>query len=254
MNAIGPRSASYSELLDDGSVFVFGSNEAGVHGRGAAREARLNYGAEIGVGSGLRGRSFAIPTKDACLVSLPLGSIGKYVAEFLVVAAAQPEVRFQVTRVGCGLAGFTDDWIWPLFRGVSGNVMLPGTWDATAGRLALPRVVVAGSRSLSDAAFQRSLAAAMNRVRSKIGSFEVVSGQAAGPDRLGAAWARDAGLDVASFPARWDRWGKPAGFRRNRQMGWYATHLVAFHDGHSRGTANMIALARADGLKVWVPG
>lgn len=110
------------------TVFVFGSNEAGKHGAGAAREAHRTYGAIWGVGFGPKGRSFAIPTKDARLVPLPLTAIREYVSTFLDFADKHPDWRFAVTRIGCGLAGYTDTDIAPMFAAAPGNCELPDGW------------------------------------------------------------------------------------------------------------------------------
>lgn len=110
------------------SIFVFGSNLAGRHGKGAALHARLHCGAIYGQGVGLQGRSYAIPTKDERLRTLPIPAIAKQVTQFLAFAAAHPELRFQVTRIGCGLAGYRDEQIGPLFAGAPENCELPVEW------------------------------------------------------------------------------------------------------------------------------
>jgi hypothetical protein len=102
---------------------VFGSNLGGRHGKGAARDAVRLFGAEPGVGSGPTGSAWAIPTKDEDMRRLPLERIAESVAELREHAAARPEDRFLVTRIGCGLAGFSDEDIAPLFAG--GCVDLP---------------------------------------------------------------------------------------------------------------------------------
>ena len=89
-------------------VFVFGSNLAGKHGKGAALHASREHGAVHGVGVGRTGNAYAIPTKDAGLRTLPLSEIKGYVLEFLRYAKAHPDLRFEVTRIGWGLAGYTD--------------------------------------------------------------------------------------------------------------------------------------------------
>lgn len=99
------------------AVFVFGSNLAGRHGKGAALYARQKYGAVYGQGEGRQGNSYAIPTKDKNLSILPLDRIGESVERFLRYAEAHPEEVFEVTRIGTGLAGY--DWerdILPLFQ------------------------------------------------------------------------------------------------------------------------------------------
>lgn len=110
------------------SIFVFGSNLAGRHGKGAARDALLKHGAEYGKGVGLYGNSYAIPTKDEDLKVLPLHKINKYVEAFLRFAKLNPEMRFEVTRIGCGLAGYDDSDIAPMFKNASSNIILPAGW------------------------------------------------------------------------------------------------------------------------------
>lgn len=114
------------------NIFVFGSNLAGRHGKGAALHARKNHGAVYGQGFGLQGRSFAIPTKDYKLLSLPLTEIQIYVNSFKNYAKTHPEMTFNVTRIGCGLAGYTDNDIAPMFKNCSNNVNLPPYWDCSS--------------------------------------------------------------------------------------------------------------------------
>jgi hypothetical protein len=118
-------------LLTDNAIFVFGSNLGGRHGAGAALYARQHCGATYGQGAGLQGNSYAIPTKDARLRPLPLSEIKIHVKRFLSYAAVC-ELRgtkwlFNVTPVGCELAGYTPKDIAPLFRValMLSNVNLP---------------------------------------------------------------------------------------------------------------------------------
>jgi hypothetical protein len=106
-------------------VFVFGSNLAGRHGKGAALHARQHCGAIYGQGIGLQGRSYAIPTKDERLQTLPLPVINQHVEEFKAFAASHPEMTFEVTPIGCGLAGYTPEQIAPMFKDVPSNCVLP---------------------------------------------------------------------------------------------------------------------------------
>lgn len=109
-------------------IFVFGSNLAGCHGKGAALHARQHYGAVYGIGKGRTGDAYAIPTKDAQLCSLPVSQIRAYVAEFIAYAAANPHLIFEVTKIGCGLAGNSEDQIKPLFNVAPPNCRLPKGW------------------------------------------------------------------------------------------------------------------------------
>lgn len=111
-------------------IFVFGSNLAGVHRAGAASCARKYEGAIWGQGIGLQGTSYAIPTKDQNIETLPLEKIQEYVNEFLEFARTQINLQFFVTRIGCGLAGYKEHQIAPMFDDAPENCILPETWRA----------------------------------------------------------------------------------------------------------------------------
>ena len=104
------------------AVLIFGSNLYGLHLGGIARMAQECYGAKEGVGKGLQGRSYAIPTMQG-----GVHSIAPHVDEFIAFAEAHPQQSFVVTRIGCGVAGFTPEEIGPLFVEALGlrNVLLP---------------------------------------------------------------------------------------------------------------------------------
>lgn len=106
-------------------IFVFGSNLAGRHGKGAAFYARKHHRAIYGQGVGLQGNSYAIPTKDECLMTLPLAIIKKYIDDFIMFAKQNPDMQFDVTAVGCGLAGYKPHQIAPLFKEAPLNCLLP---------------------------------------------------------------------------------------------------------------------------------
>jgi aldehyde:ferredoxin oxidoreductase len=107
-------------------IFVFGSNLAGRHGAGAALYARKYKGAVYGQGVGLQGQSYAIPTKDKWVQTLPLNEINEYVQEFIKFAADHPELKFELTAIGCGLAGYSPKDIAPMFKWIeSTNIQFP---------------------------------------------------------------------------------------------------------------------------------
>ncbi|KAF1702935.1 A1S_2505 family phage non-structural protein [Pseudoxanthomonas kaohsiungensis] len=106
-------------------VFVFGSNRLGIHGAGAALFAQRHRGALRGRGEGHHGQSYALPTKDTPWASLQLEEVARHVATFIAYARAHPELRFQVTPVGCGLAGFSPEQVAPLFVEAPENCDLP---------------------------------------------------------------------------------------------------------------------------------
>ena len=114
-------------------VFVFGSNESGIHGAGAALYAYKKKGARYGVGFGRAGQSFAIPTKDTYIQTLDLETISMYVQGFLAYAKSQYNTPFKITRIGCGLAGYKDEEIAPLFKGASHNCFFDEAWKPYLG-------------------------------------------------------------------------------------------------------------------------
>jgi len=111
--------------LKPGEIFVFGSNLRGMHGGGAAYVAYRKFGAIMGQGVGLQGQSYGIPTMQG-----GVETIKPYVDEFIEFAKGHPELTFLVTRIGCGIAGFTDEEISPLFEKAHGieNIVLPEGW------------------------------------------------------------------------------------------------------------------------------
>ena len=97
------------------------------------------------------------------------------------------------------------------------------------------KVIIAGNRTFNN---RQLLFDTMDNLDIEID--EVVCGEARGADTLGKIWAKSKDIPVKSFPAEWDKFGRMAGPIRNRDMGEYADYLVAFWDGKSRGTKNMI--------------
>lgn len=109
-------------------IWVFGSNLAGRHGAGAAKVAKVSFSAQFGYGCGPTGRAYAIPTKDANLNVIGLDQIEQSVQDFLLYAKLHPELNFFATRVGCGLDGYRDEQIGPMFAGAPENCSLPVEW------------------------------------------------------------------------------------------------------------------------------
>ena len=117
-----PFTPNHIDSLLPDEVFVFGSNLAGAHGGGAARVALGKFGAVYGQGVGLQGQSYAIPTMQG-----GVETIIPYVDNFIDFAKNHPDKFFLVTRIGCGIAGFTDQQMAPLFKDAMNleNVCLP---------------------------------------------------------------------------------------------------------------------------------
>ena len=105
---ISPR---WINSLEENEIFVFGSNLQGMHGGGAARVAHEKFGAVWGEGIGLQGQSYAIPTMHG-----GVDAIAPYVNDFIAFAKEHPELKFLVTEIGCGIAGFRISEMAPLFK------------------------------------------------------------------------------------------------------------------------------------------
>lgn len=114
-------------------VFVFGSNLAGVHGAGAALHAKRKLGAIWGKGIGPMGQSYALPTKDKNIQTLDMETINTHVDNFLVYAHSHPEMQFQVTCIGCGLAGLEHKDIAPMFTQAPDNCHFDTLWKPWLG-------------------------------------------------------------------------------------------------------------------------
>lgn len=109
-------------------VFVFGSNTAGIHGAGSAKVAVMKFGARYGRGIGISGMSYGIPTKDKDFTVLPLDTIATYVDRFAKFTNKVPQIKFFVTAIGTGLAGYRDIDIAPMFKHCSSNCSFPDQW------------------------------------------------------------------------------------------------------------------------------
>lgn len=105
---ISPR---WIDSLEENEIFVFGSNLQGMHGGGAARVAHEKFGAVWGEGIGQQGQSYAIPTMHG-----GVDAIAPYVNDFIAFAKEHPELKFLVTEIGCGIAGFRISEMAPLFK------------------------------------------------------------------------------------------------------------------------------------------
>lgn len=256
-----------SRFKDRPLVFVFGSNLAGRHGRGAADYAKQVFVAATGVGEGPTGSAYALPTKDAAMNTRPLDQIAVSAARFIAYAKEHPEITFRLTRVGCGLAGYSDRHIAPLFVDLPANVDAPPEW-APYLPMDLPahRLLIAGSRS-----FDRSdlVEQVIDRAIAAVGaeSMAVISGLARGADQIGKAVAERRGIPVLEYPADWADMAVPlarpkqrrdgtiynanAGHNRNVHMGMAATGAVLFWDHQSPGTRQMGTFMRALGRPVF---
>lgn len=116
-------------IKKDNTIFVFGANKQGRHGKGSALEAKLNWGAIYGQGEGRQGQSYGIPTKETPYKSLSLDEVRNHVNIFIEYANNHPELEFYVVKIGCNLAGFREEQIKPLFSNAPKNCILPVGWE-----------------------------------------------------------------------------------------------------------------------------
>lgn len=123
----------YEAIKDGTAVFVFGSNLAGAHGAEAAAHAVKHWGAIYGQGIGHHGMSYAIPTKNRMIRTMPLNAIRPYVLDFMRYAELHPHLTFKVTQIGCGLAGYKPEDIAPMFKGSPKNCWFDWDWNGWLG-------------------------------------------------------------------------------------------------------------------------
>ncbi len=115
-------------------IFVFGSNLSGIHGAGAARIANRDHGAVWGIGEGLMGQSYALPTKGFNISFMPMKKVQTHIENFLAFARVNPNKEFKVTRIGCGLAGFKDEDIAAFFKEAPSNCTFDLAWHPYLGK------------------------------------------------------------------------------------------------------------------------
>jgi hypothetical protein len=243
-------------LANDGGetedpIFVFGSNLAGRHGRGAAYFAAKYHGAVGGVGEGLTGRAYALPTKDETLAVRSIDAIAQSVDRLIEVASSFPTTRFLVTRIGCGLAGYRDEAIAPLFANSPPNLDLPYRWTQHLSGSGGPRVIVAAPLGYSDSGVvQRNL----DHLLSRSSDATVVTGQWHGARDLGAAYAlnrwSERSVPFLFFPPDAATYGRAAAMVRYQEMARSSTHLVAFRNSSATEVGALFKLAQMDGLIV----
>ncbi len=111
------------------------------------------------------------------------------------------------------------------------------------------KVIIAGGRQFNDYSLLFDVCSHMLQNQKEV---EIVSGTAGGADKLGERFAQEKGYALKQFPANWEKFGKGAGYIRNKEMAEYADALVCFWDGKSKGTKHMIDLAEKQGIRVKV--
>lgn len=256
----------------DGSVFVFGSNERGRHGKGAALHAARHFGAQEGVGVGLTGHSYAVPTKDRFIKTLPIPQILPYVRQLLRFADLNPQMTFAVTPIGTGLAGYPRDWIARLFAGHGNNVFFT-EWDFEK-RIPLirtpHRVIVTGSKGMTDKTKVWPHLDKLKRRWEGHPPFEIVCAENSDAGSLSVAWAKTNEHPVKVLHAPWFETKAPcatvlrngtreynasAAVVRDAWMAAYGTHLVVLRDSGPAETKTLLSLCSSPevALPIWMP-
>jgi hypothetical protein len=116
--------------LEPHQVFIFGSNLAGRHAGGSAKQAREQFGAEEGIGEGMTNQCYAFPTLNADFSKRTESELRESVLRLCITAQDNPDKDFLLTKVGCGIAGYPEEYMKKLFVGMSENVILPDDWKS----------------------------------------------------------------------------------------------------------------------------
>ena len=212
-------------------IFVFGSNLAGRHGAGAALDARKNHGAIYGQGVGLQGNSYAVPTKDEHIKTLPYERIEVYVRDFIRFACQHPEHTFNVTPIGTGLARVPVDVMKRMFANAIGlsNVNLPTLFKSSAKVMTKIGIVGSSKAGENNVGWLSDYLAGLNPE-----TDTVLSGDGTGVDKMIAREARAKGFNVIEFPPdkqskEWlagDYWAEFK--KRNLQIAKESDRVVSF--------------------------
>lgn len=235
----------YQNLLTN-TIFVFGSNLAGQHLGGAAAFAVKHYKAEFGVGEGPTGHSYALPTKDEHLETLPLNDVQWHVEQLLAFARTQRDSRFQLTRVGCGLAGFKDEQIAGMFKKTSDNLFIPGRWMSLNRQLDRARLFV----DADDFPAER-IEKTLNECTQPWGkNIEVVTTGVGEANDVIRAWARRKDLAWTPFLADKTKFEDVAEEVLDEQLAWYCTHAIVYNRTNEGSLSRRMDVLQKEGLKV----
>ena len=236
-------------------TFVFGSNLAGRHGKGAAKWAHDYFGAIYGKGVGEQNSCYAIPTKSKHLKTLGISEIFKYVHDFITYSRNHPNITFQLTPIGCGLAGYTPKDIAPLFIDLPDNVLIPEEFEDCIPVTTHPtRLLISGSRGISGSV---TLADKISRLTQSLDSSKmaVICRTMNGADTIGKQWAEDNEIDITECTPRWQSINSPTAtiarspsgkeynanaiYDLNAHMVAMATHAILIWDGISTETQHL---------------
>lgn len=260
------------KTLEANQIFVFGSNPEGRHGMGAAKAA-MSFGAKYGKGRGLHGQTYALVTKNlkagfteadgthyklAGNKSVSLVDIRDNIQELYCVALSMPDKEFLVTyqNGSKNLNGYTPQEILGCFHslpmGIPNNVLMHDSFKPK-----IFKVLIAGGRDFSNFSLLTIQLDSLLREKVKTHKIIIVSGKAAGADKLGEDYAKLRGYEIETHPADWknilvegaviksNKYGEynaVAGHMRNEDMAISCDVGVLFWDGSSTGTGNMLSL------------
>lgn len=229
-------------------VFCFGSNLAGIHGKGAALDAAKWYGAQRGVGRGMTGQAYALPTKFAAHVPLPIDAILAEIETFIRFASTRPEELFMVTRIACGLAGHSnqENLVAKAFLKAPQNCLLPGAWEAIR-RPDMTRLYVALPHGFDDYPWLTEKLDFYLGNRAVAGiEIVMLDGQNALPVR----YALERGFPVMRLSSDDARQASDASGLARRRLLWYCTHLLVVGDALSVHREGYVQEAAGEGLIV----
>lgn len=236
-------------------VFVFGSNERGAHGAGAAKHAAIYEGAIKGRGVGYQGNSYAIPTKDRSITTISLAAISVYVKEFVDFAVGHPLLNFNVTRIGCGLAGYNDDQIAPLFHEAINqykhpitNISLPRTWDIDKGTTS----TIFCNTSLSIDEILKKIDDIVNQdtVVDGFKPLDFISGTHGGLNQYGEQYCIEQGYEFTRLPSWIERYTQSAFQVRNNELIRSINHMYSIWDTKTQWTRMFDDQMRKEGIDV----
>ena len=229
------------------AVFVYGSDFNGSTNSGAAMFAHKYYGAQQGIGDGPNGQSYALPIKNEASRNLSLQDINYNVRNFIAYAKERRDLFFMVTRIGCGVGGYDDNTIAPMFNKVPDNVWLPGKWLMLLNHLDRARLIVEGSEEYTDTSHIEHVL--NNDTKFWNRKFEIVTSDKSNVSKIASSWCRRNELPWTPIVSNPDKFGNDAEKVRNLQMSWYATHLIAYHDNLDANTEHIIKCANNEGLR-----
>lgn len=231
-------------------IFVFATNESGHHENELAKLAVHAFGAEKSKGRGLVGRSYAIPVQDRDLQRLPQERILAEFSAFKKFARENPQMRFQLSRIGCDGIGFREDGVAKYFLDCPDNVILPGVWE----RRRNPEhavFAVTGTTKFSHEEMINDILDIVISLHGQTKFLEFITTDDEGVDFVCAKYFASKGLPYRVLQADWEGHGASrAGAVRNRIMGLTATHILLMDDGECGKTAHMRKTVKAEGLEL----